>query len=58
MYPFIDQWNSLLFKFAETNNLKVIHTNKLLSVDSDFTKSVEPSEIGSKKIADAILELL
>jgi len=58
MYPFIDQWNSLLFKFAETNNLKVIHTNKLLSVDSDFTNAVEPSEIGSKKIADAILELL
>ena len=24
LHPFIDQWNSLLFKFAETNNLKII----------------------------------
>lgn len=56
LYPFITQWNSMLFEFAETNKLKVIYTNKLLTEPEDFTNSVEPSEAGGKKIADAILE--
>ena len=56
LYPFIDQWNSLLFEFAETNKLKVIYTNKLLTEPDDFTNSVEPTETGGKKIANAILE--
>ena len=56
LYPFITQWTSMLFEFAETNKLKVIYTNKLLTEPEDFTNSVEPSEAGGKKIADAILE--
>ena len=55
-YPYIDTWNSLLTDFAENNDFKVIQTNKLMMQNVDFTNAIEPSEIGSKKIANAILD--
>jgi hypothetical protein len=57
LYPFIDQWNSLLSEFANNNNLKIIQTNKIVTSKDDFTYAVEPSETGGKKIANAILNI-
>lgn len=55
MYPYIDQWNTLVSEFAETNDLEIIQTNKLIINKEDFTNAVEPSEIGGKKLANVIL---
>ena len=57
IYPYIDQWNSLLEEFSEKNGLKIIQTNKLIINSNDFTNSIEPSEEGGKKIADVILNM-
>ena len=54
LYPFIDQWNSLIDEFAKNNNFKVIPTNKLLTLETDFVYEYEPSETGGQKIVDAI----
>ena len=56
LYPYIDQWNSLLLDFSKTNNLKIIQTNKFMLNKDDFTNAVEPSIIGGPKIAKAILD--
>ena len=57
LYPFIEQWNTLLSEFTEKNtDFKLIRTNKLMLVKADFTNAVEPSETGGAKIATAILE--
>jgi len=59
LYPFIEQWNSLLSEFVEKNTeFKLIRTNKLMNFKADFINSVEPSETGGAKIANAILETL
>jgi hypothetical protein len=55
MYPYIEQWNTLVYEFAETNDLEIIQTNKLIINNEDFTNTVEPSEIGGKKLANVIL---
>lgn len=54
LYPFIDQWNSLVDEFAKNNQFKVIPTNKLLTLDGDFVYEYEPSSTGGQKIVDAI----
>lgn len=51
----IDQWNSLIEQFAQKNGFKIIQTNKLLTIDSDFVYDYEPSATGGQKIVDAIL---
>ena len=56
LYPYIDQWNSLLLDFSKTNKLKIIQTNKLMINKDDFTNAIEPSIIGGPKIAKAILD--
>ena len=57
LYPFIDQWNSLLSEFADNNDLKIIQTNKMIVSNADLTNAIEPSEIGGNKIANAILNI-
>ena len=56
LYPYIDQWNSLLLDFSKKNNLKIIQTNKFMLNKDDFTNAIEPSIIGGQKIANAILD--
>jgi hypothetical protein len=56
LYPYIDQWNSLLLDFSKKNNLKIIQTNKFMLNKDDFTNTIEPSIIGGQKIANAILD--
>jgi hypothetical protein len=55
LYKNIDQWNNKLVSFAKNHGFKLIQTNILLTTDEDFIYSIEPSKIGGKKIADAIL---
>jgi lysophospholipase L1-like esterase len=55
LYKNIDQWNEKLTEFAKKKSFKLIQTNILLTTDEDFIYSIEPSKIGGKKIADAIL---
>ena len=55
LYKNIDQWNVKLTEFAKNHGFKLIQTDILLTTDEDFTYSIEPSKIGGKKIADAIL---
>ena len=57
LYPFVEQWNTLLSEFVEQNGtqFKLIRTNKLMISKADFTNAVEPSETGGAKIASAIL---
>ena len=57
LYPFIDQWNSLLSEFADNNDLEIIKTNKMIVSKDDLTNAIEPSETGGKKIANAILNI-
>ena len=57
LYPFIDQWNSLLSEFADNNDLEFIKTNKMIVSKDDLTNAIEPSEIGGNKIANAILNI-
>ena len=56
LYPYIDQWNSLLLDFSKKKNLKIIQTNKFMLNKDDFTNAIEPSIIGGQKIANAILD--
>jgi len=56
LYPIIDQWNTLIQDFAKKNDFKIIPTNKLLTLDSDFVYDYEPSKTGGQKIASAILQ--
>ena len=57
LYPFIDQWNSLLSEFADNNDLEIIKTNKMIVSKADLTNAIEPSETGGNKIANAILDI-
>ena len=57
LYQYIDQWNSLIDEFSQKNDLKVIQTNKLLILNTDFIYDYEPSKTGSQKIADAIIQV-
>ena len=55
LYPIIDQWNSMIQDFAQNNEFKIIPTNKIMVLESDFVYNYEPSKTGGQKIADAIL---
>jgi hypothetical protein len=60
LYPFVEQWNTMLSEFVEQNGpqFKLIRTNNLMILKTDFTYAVEPSETGGVKIANAILATL
>jgi hypothetical protein len=48
----IEQWNKLISQNSSEYN--VIDINSLLNTSEDFVYDIEPSEIGSKKIANII----
>jgi len=51
--PNIKPWNDFL---GATFN--IIHVDKIMNMPSDFISNIEPSEIGSYKIANAILKYI
>jgi lysophospholipase L1-like esterase len=50
--PSIEQWNKLISQ--NSSNYTVIYLNSLLNTPEDFVYDIEPSELGSKKIANII----
>ena len=54
----VTKWNTLLYNFANKEKIKVIKISSDLTSSFDYVNDIEPSEKGSKKIADAILAIL
>ena len=55
--PLLEKWNNLLDSYAsdKKNNIdKVIKISEVLTKPEDFTRDIEPSEIGGEKIAGII----
>jgi len=54
----IEEWNNLIEIFqnktGKNNNYTLLRLNNLLTNENDFVHDIEPSSIGSKKIADLI----
>ena len=55
-YGMIKDWNKKLDEFAKEKGFAILKTNSLLSLPTDFTSNIEPSETGGEKIAKSILE--
>jgi len=51
----IREWNDKLYKYASENNVSVLRISDILTKPEDFSLEIEPSAIGGKKLADAIL---
>ena len=51
----IREWNDKLYDYAKNNYMSVLRISDILRKPEDFTLGIEPSDIGGKKIADAIL---
>ena len=55
----IDQWNTMLSDYVTSNNdATILDLNHLITEPSDLRQTIEPSEIGGKKIANKIKEYL
>lgn len=53
--PIIQQWNQLLYHFANKNQIPVIRISRTLTKDTDFTFEIEPSYKGGEKIVNLLL---
>jgi hypothetical protein len=54
-YSVIKGWNEQLYLFANKNSLDILKISTVLRDKTDFSYDIEPSDIGSIKIADSIL---
>ena len=55
-FNIIKKWNEKLYEFVENNNFKILKVSDLLKTKKDFIDKIEPSKIGSKKIAKKVME--
>ena len=55
-YNMIKRWNTKLREYANEHEHNVLELDKILNKDEYFVHSIEPSEKGSKVIADKILK--
>jgi hypothetical protein len=51
----INQWNKMIYNYANNNNYSVFKISNILTKPEDFSFGIEPSSIGSKKLVDTIL---
>ena len=51
----INEWNSMIYEYANKNNYSVLKISGILTKSDDFSFGIEPSEIGSKKLVETIL---
>jgi len=51
----VDNFNRVILNLCEKHVIPVLNLNGVLNSPSDFTKHIEPSAKGSKKLADAIV---
>jgi hypothetical protein len=57
-HSIISDWNNLVYNYAgeSSNNItSVFRISNILTQDEDFILDIEPSSVGSKKVADIIL---
>jgi lysophospholipase L1-like esterase len=57
-YPIIQKWNKKQSELADKLNLYVFSIDSILKKNEDFINDIEPSNIGSKKIAKEIHRLV
>lgn len=55
-FDIIKKWNEKLYEFVENNNFKILKVSDLLKSKNDFIDKIEPSKLGSKNIAKAVME--
>lgn len=51
----IQEWNDKLYEYTKNNQMGVLRVSSILTQPEDFTLAIEPSDIGGKKLVDAIL---
>ena len=51
----ITEWNEMIYSLSSTNKYNLLRLDNLLINASDFTHGIEPSIIGSEKIAKLII---
>ena len=54
--PIIEEWNTLIAKYARENSLGLLQISQSVTSTEDFTLGIEPSEKGGAKIAQLILD--
>jgi len=54
-HSLINKWNSMVYDYASKNDMRVLKISEILTKPDDFSFGVEPSALGSAKLADAIL---
>ena len=54
-HSIINEWNKMVYNYASKNDLRVLKISGILTQPDDFSFGFEPSAIGSRKLADAIL---
>jgi len=57
-YSIIESWNEKLKFFSEKNHFQLMNIAEIMKEPEDFSFDIEPSPIGSKKIANKILSYL
>lgn len=55
-FDIIKKWNEKIYEFAKKNKFKLLKVSDLLKNNIDFIDKIEPSKIGSKNIAKAVME--
>lgn len=55
-HKIIHPWNALLYRFAEKHNIPVVKISESFTQGQDFINHIEPSQKGSKIIAETILK--
>ena len=58
LHKVIHYWNNEQKKFAKKNNIPLFNIDALVTEIIHFSNDIEPSEIGSKLIADAITNII
>lgn len=54
-FDIIKKWNEKIYEFAKENKFKILKISDLLKTKKDFIDKIEPSKLGSKKIAKAVM---
>lgn len=54
-HAIIDEWNKMVYDYANKNNISVLKISGVLTKSEDFSFGIEPSANGGKKLVEAIL---
>lgn len=54
-HSIINEWNSMIYNYADKNNYSTLKISTILTQPDDFSFDIEPSAIGSRKLVETIL---